>query len=227
MMQALTLAQQAGDVLTVARAYNGFGFLEQDADNTAAACAALHEAAQRFEAISSRLRERSRGGCCATWGASSRMLNRPAKVSRRLRDACMGQAYGEDVAMASVLVIDESDHVCEFARVALMMAGCEVVTTTDSGEGERLIYETTTPFVVLLNLTMPPRGGREILRGLQASPEVCAWHEIIRYSASPHLESVARDCGVDRVLAKPAKGSQIIAAVADAEQALQGRGADA
>jgi DNA-binding response OmpR family regulator len=69
--------------------------------------------------------------------------------------------------MASVLVIDDSDMVCEIARLVLTMESHEVVTTTDSREGERLIYETTTPSVVLLNQTMPPPDGVEILQQLR------------------------------------------------------------
>jgi CheY-like chemotaxis protein len=125
--------------------------------------------------------------------------------------------------MASVLVIDDSDMVCELARVVLTMEGHEVVTTTDSGEGERLIYDTTTPSVVLLNLTMPPPSGADILKRLRASPDVRGRHVIILYSASPRLEAVAREYAADSVLPKPAKASQIIDTVNDATQALQAR----
>jgi CheY-like chemotaxis protein len=84
----------------------------------------------------------------------------------------------ETPAMASVLVIDVSDHVCEMARLALTMAGHEVATTTDSQEGERLIYDTTT-LVVLLNLTMPPAERRHpcgaLRAGVISSPQrLCA-----------------------------------------------------
>jgi CheY-like chemotaxis protein len=127
--------------------------------------------------------------------------------------------------MAYVLVIDDSDMVCELARVVLTMEGHEVVTTTDSREGERLIYETTTPSIVLLNLTMPPPNGIDILEHLRTVPEVRGRHAIILYSASPHLATVARDCAADGYLTKPAKGSQIIDAVNRALHTLQARAA--
>jgi CheY-like chemotaxis protein len=103
------------------------------------------------------------------------------------------------------------------------MEGHQVVSTTDSQEGERLIYDTTTPSVVLLNLTMPPPSGADILERLRASPDVRGRHVIILYSASPRLETVAREYAANGYLPKPAKASQLIDTVSAAAQALQAR----
>jgi two-component system alkaline phosphatase synthesis response regulator PhoP len=125
--------------------------------------------------------------------------------------------------MISVLVIDDSDMVCELTKYVLTMNGYQVVTTTDSREGLRLISDTTEPTVVFLNLTMPDPDGIAILEQLRTTPEVRQRHAIILFSASSRLEAVARQYAVEGILAKPAKPSQILAVLAMAEQSLQAR----
>jgi CheY-like chemotaxis protein len=125
--------------------------------------------------------------------------------------------------MASVIVMDDDPVNCRILMELLTATQHQIVSTTDSQEGEHLLYDTAEPSVVLLNLTMPPPSGVNILERLRASSEVRGRHAIILYSASPRLEAVAREYAANGFLPKPAKASQIIDTVNDSTQALQAR----
>ena len=116
-----------------------------------------------------------------------------------------------------------SDMVCELTKYALSMKGYQVVTTTDSREGLRLMSDTIEPTVVFLNLTMPDPDGVAILEQLRTTPEVRQKHAIILFSSSSRQEAVARQYEVEGILSKPAKPSQLLAVLAAAEQSLQAR----
>jgi CheY-like chemotaxis protein len=129
----------------------------------------------------------------------------------------------EDGVMVSVLVIDDDNLICAMLVEVLTMEGHQVVATTDPREGLRLVYGAAQPSVVLLNLTMPYLSGVDILKQLQATPEVRARHVLLLYSSHPDLEAVAREYGADGYLRKTAEMDPVIAAVAAAAQTLEAR----
>jgi CheY-like chemotaxis protein len=73
--------------------------------------------------------------------------------------------------MTRVLVVDDETAIADALQDILSMEGYEVVTALNGHEGLRLLNELK-PDLVLLDLMMPVMDGRELLRRVQADPQL-------------------------------------------------------
>ena len=67
-----------------------------------------------------------------------------------------------------VVLVDDSELIQEYLQRALLsIKGCNVVGVASQGEEALLIIRTLLPDVVLLDVSMPVKGGIEVLRELR------------------------------------------------------------
>lgn len=82
-----------------------------------------------------------------------------------------------------VVLVDDSELIQEYLQRALLsIKGCNVVGVASQGEEALLIIRTLLPDVVLLDVSMPVKGGLEVLRELrEENSEVI----VIMFTADP------------------------------------------
>jgi diguanylate cyclase (GGDEF)-like protein len=120
--------------------------------------------------------------------------------------------------MATVLVVDDNATNRELVVTLLTYKGYRSLQAADGAEALALARKSR-PDLVICDILMPTMDGYEFVRLLRADPAI-AHTEVIFYSANyreQQAQSLARDCGVSRVLIKPCVPEDILEAV---EQAL-------
>ena len=114
------------------------------------------------------------------------------------------------VKRPTVLIVDDDPSIRKMLTEVLTLEGFPTETATDGGEAVETMTKAG-PRVVLLDLLMPV-GGREVMRQLEAQPEIRGKHQIILVSAVHNLEA-ARDLQVDGRLPKPFTVDQLLNAL--------------
>lgn len=111
-----------------------------------------------------------------------------------------------------VLVVDDEPDILEFLQVLLEEEGYEVEVTPKGEDLEKLQQERL-PDLILLDVLLSGKDGREIVKDLKSRKETKAI-PIIMFSAHPSAEATVRKAGADDFLAKPFDIDVLLAKIA-------------
>ncbi len=111
-----------------------------------------------------------------------------------------------------ILVVDDEPDILEFLQVILEEESYEVVTSEKAEYLERL-HDGGLPQLILLDVLLSGKDGREIVKFLKGKPETKAI-PIIMFSAHPSAEETARAAGANDFLAKPFDIDVLLAKIA-------------
>ena len=100
-----------------------------------------------------------------------------------------------------ILVVDDEPDILEFLQVILEEEGYAVVTS-DKGEFLEQLHNGGLPHLILLDVLLSGKDGREIVKYLKNQQET-KHIPVIMFSAHPSAEETARRAGADDFLAKP------------------------
>jgi DNA-binding response OmpR family regulator len=100
-----------------------------------------------------------------------------------------------------ILVVDDEPDILEFLQVILEEEGYAVVTS-DKGEYLEHLHNGGLPHLILLDVLLSGKDGREIVKYLKSQQET-KHLPVIMFSAHPSAEQTARQAGADDFLAKP------------------------
>jgi two-component system chemotaxis response regulator CheY len=115
------------------------------------------------------------------------------------------------MGVKTVLVIDDSETICQKLASTLERAGFDVITARDGVEGLEQIQREA-PAMVLLDLNMPRMSGMELLESLNVRgsglPVVLLTTEV-----QPTLMTRARKAGARGWMVKPVNVAQLVETV--------------
>jgi DNA-binding response OmpR family regulator len=111
-----------------------------------------------------------------------------------------------------ILVVDDDPDILEFLQVILEDEGYTVVTS-DKGEYLEQLHNGGLPDLILLDMLLSGKDGREIVKYLKREPET-AHIPVIMISAHPSAEKEARLAGADDFLPKPFNIDKLLAKIA-------------
>jgi DNA-binding response OmpR family regulator len=100
-----------------------------------------------------------------------------------------------------VLVVDDEPDILEFLEIILKEEGYEVVTS-DKGEYLEQLHNGGLPHLILVDVLLSGKDGREIVKFLKSQEET-RQIPVIMFSAHPSAAETARLAGADDFLAKP------------------------
>jgi CheY-like chemotaxis protein len=100
-----------------------------------------------------------------------------------------------------ILVVDDEPDILEFVQAMLEDVGYEVVTT-DKGDYLEKLHNGGLPNLILLDVLLSGKDGREIVKYLKNREETKPI-PVIMLSAHPSSESTAKVAGAEEFLAKP------------------------
>lgn len=100
-----------------------------------------------------------------------------------------------------ILIIDDEPDILEFLQVILEEEGYKVATSQKAEFLEQL-HNGGLPRLILLDVLLSGKDGREIVKYLKSQDETRAI-PVIMFSAHPSAEETARAAGADDFLAKP------------------------
>ncbi|HEU5229479.1 MAG TPA: response regulator [Ktedonobacteraceae bacterium] len=100
-----------------------------------------------------------------------------------------------------ILVVDDDPDILEFLQVILEDEGY-VVATTDKGEYVEKLYNGGLPDLILLDVWLSGKDGRDIVKYLK-NQEKTKHIPVIMFSAYPNAEETVLQAGADDFLAKP------------------------
>jgi DNA-binding response OmpR family regulator len=100
-----------------------------------------------------------------------------------------------------ILVVDDEPDILEFLQVILEEEGY-LVAITDKGEYVEKLHDGGLPDLILLDVLLSGKDGRDIVKQLKRQDET-KHIPVIMFSAHPNAEETARACGADDFLAKP------------------------
>src|SRR5688572_27709577 len=116
--------------------------------------------------------------------------------------------------MAKILVVDDWPLNREFLVTLLRYAGHDVTAAAD-GAAAFTALEAARPDLVITDIVMPIMDGPELARRMAQHPDFSGV-PIIFYTATyrvPEAQSLAAQCGITTVLAKPSEPQQVLDAV--------------
>ncbi len=111
-----------------------------------------------------------------------------------------------------VLVVDDEPDILDFLQIILEDEGYAVLTT-DKGEYIERLHDGSLPDLILLDVLLSGKDGREIARQLKSQEET-KHIPVIMLSAHPSAEETVRAAGADDFLAKPFEIDDLVAKVA-------------
>src|ERR1051326_1800379 len=100
-----------------------------------------------------------------------------------------------------ILIVDDEPDILEFLQVLLEEEGYTVVIS-EKAEALEHLPPGGLPQLILLDVLLSGRDGREIVKNLKGKAETKAI-PIIMFSAHPSAEETARAVGADDFVAKP------------------------
>lgn len=103
--------------------------------------------------------------------------------------------------MKKVLLIDDDESILDAISLILEDEGYLIKTTLKGEEAYHTVAEFM-PDVILLDVLLSGKDGREICKNLKANPSL-KHIPIILISAHPNAEKSIKTCGADYFLAKP------------------------
>lgn len=111
-----------------------------------------------------------------------------------------------------ILVVDDEVDILEFLQIILEDEGYEVVTS-DKGEYLEQLHNGGLPHLILVDVLLSGKDGRQIVKYLKGQKET-KHIPIIMFSAHPSAEETARQAGTDDFLAKPFEIDVLLAKIA-------------
>lgn len=111
-----------------------------------------------------------------------------------------------------ILVVDDEPDILEFLQVILQEEGYIVLTTT-KGEYVEKLHDGGLPDLILLDVLLSGKDGREIVKLLKSQEET-NHIPVIMFSAHPSAEKTARAAGADDFVAKPFEINHLLSTVA-------------
>jgi len=100
-----------------------------------------------------------------------------------------------------LLVVDDDEDILEFLKVILEDEGYTVVTT-DKDDYLKKLQDDTLPDLILLDLLLSGKDGREIVKYLKTN-EKTNHIPVIMLSAHPSARETTKQAGADDFVAKP------------------------
>lgn len=111
-----------------------------------------------------------------------------------------------------ILVVDDEPDILEFLRIILEEEGYAVVTS-DNGEYLERLPNEGHPHLILMDVLLSGKDGREIVKSLKSQQETRNIPTIM-FSAHPSAEETVRQAGADDFLAKPFNIDTLLAKIA-------------
>jgi len=111
-----------------------------------------------------------------------------------------------------LLIVDDEPDILEFLQVILEEEGYEVLTST-KGEYLEQLHNGGLPQLILLDVLLSGKDGREIVRYLKSQDET-KHIPVIMFSAHPSAEENARAAGAEDFIAKPFDIDDLLAKIA-------------
>lgn len=111
-----------------------------------------------------------------------------------------------------ILVVDDEPDILGFLQVILEEEGYAVLTS-EKGEFLEHLHNGSLPDLILVDILLSGKDGREIVRHLRSQQETRRI-PIIMFSAHPGSEQTARAAGADDFLAKPFEIDDLLAKIA-------------
>ena len=111
-----------------------------------------------------------------------------------------------------ILVVDDELDILEFLQVILEEEGY-VVLTSQKGEYLEQLHNGGLPDLILLDVLLSGKDGREIVKYLKQQDETKDI-PVIMFSAHPSAEQTAREAGAEDFIAKPFEIDELLAKVA-------------
>ena len=100
-----------------------------------------------------------------------------------------------------ILVVDDESDILEFLQLILEEEGYTVLTS-DKGEYLEQLHNGGLPDLILLDVLLSGKDGREIVKYLKGQEET-KHIPVIMFSAHPSAEGTARQAGAEDFLEKP------------------------
>lgn len=111
-----------------------------------------------------------------------------------------------------ILVVDDEPDILEFLQVILEEEGYQVVTS-EKGEFLEQLHNGGLPNLILVDVLLSGKDGREIVKYLKRKAETRSI-PVIMFSAHPSAEETARAAGADDFVAKPFDIEVLLAKIA-------------
>ena len=111
-----------------------------------------------------------------------------------------------------ILVVDDEPDILEFLEVILEEEGYAVLTS-DKGEFLEQLHNGGLPDLILVDVLLSGKDGREIVKHLKSQEETKPI-PVIMFSAHPSAERTAREAGAEDFVAKPFEIDELLAKVA-------------
>ncbi len=112
-----------------------------------------------------------------------------------------------------ILIVDDDESILDAVCMVLEDEGYEVEITMKGDETVETVHRVK-PDVILLDVLMSGKDGREICKKLKSDPLTKAI-PVIMISAHPSAKEGAMSCGADMFLAKPFDTQELIDLVAE------------
>lgn len=129
----------------------------------------------------------------------------PCLSGARMKKSAHRGKKGKNVFMQQpvkrLLVVDDEPDILAFLQIILEEEGYEVVTS-DKGEYLEQLHNGGLPHLILVDVLLSGKDGREIVKFLKNQDET-KHIPIIMFSAHPNARETARQAGADDFLAKP------------------------
>lgn len=111
----------------------------------------------------------------------------------------------DDIKGARILIADDEPRIVQVLTTLLERAGYRSITTTSDSSEVLELVRTTNPDLLVLDLTMPPPDGYEILEQLQSTIPEDSYFPILVLTASARPEAKLRSLvlGAKDFVAKP------------------------
>ena len=113
-----------------------------------------------------------------------------------------------------VLLADDEKDIVDLVKVSLIKEDYEVITAEDGQEAlDKIRLED--PDIILLDLTMPKKGGFDVLKEVRENPTTDKWQPIIIVSASGELDDIQKGYSLeaDHYITKPCTAADIIKSI--------------
>jgi DNA-binding response OmpR family regulator len=111
-----------------------------------------------------------------------------------------------------ILVVEDEPDILEFLQVILEEEGYAVLTS-DKGEFLEQFDKSNLPDLIIVDVLLSGKDGREIVKHLKSQEET-KHIPVIMFSAHPSAEQTAREAGAEDFLAKPFDIDELLAKVA-------------
>ena len=122
----------------------------------------------------------------------------------------MKSQYAEQTE--KILVVDDEPDILAFLQALLEQAGY-TVATTDKAEYVEKLHDDDLPELILTDVFLSGKDGREIVKRLKSQKET-RHIPVIMFSAHPNAEQTARAAGADDFVAKPFEMDEVLAKIA-------------